>query len=233
MNTKMKCKIAVDVVMSILLLLLMAYQVVGEELHEIFGTVMVVLFIMHHILNIRWYMNLLKGRYTLQRVFMALVNFSLLVAMCSLTYSGIVLSRHVFKILPITKGMALARVMHLSASYWGFVLMSVHIGLHWGMVTNSFHKRYEKQKAKAFLWGMRLIAVMIAIYGFICFYQANVLSYMFLRTEFAFFDYEEAAAFVFGKLIAMMGFWIFISYYLSKGISKIKKIRQERRSDGL
>lgn len=64
----------------------------------------------------------------------SVLNFAVLAAILSLGYSGIVMSRHLFAFLPIRKGMALARVMHLSGSYWGFVLMSLHLGLHWGMV---------------------------------------------------------------------------------------------------
>ena len=58
----------IDILMSVMLLLLMAYQVVGDYLHEICGTAMLVLFLMHHILNVRWYMSLLKGKYMPQRV---------------------------------------------------------------------------------------------------------------------------------------------------------------------
>lgn len=48
-------------------------------------------------------------------------------------YSGIVLSRHVFAFLPLKGGMALARRMHILGSYWSFLLMSLHLGLHWSI----------------------------------------------------------------------------------------------------
>lgn len=31
--------------------------------------------------------------------------------------------------------MALAGTRHLSGSYWGFTLMSIYMGPHWGIVT--------------------------------------------------------------------------------------------------
>lgn len=52
---KPKFKIAADILMTLTLLLLMAYQIVGQELHEWFGSGMLVLFIIHNILNIKWY----------------------------------------------------------------------------------------------------------------------------------------------------------------------------------
>ena len=44
MKSKMKIKIGIDFLMTILLLLLMAYQIVGEMLHEWFGAGMLVPF---------------------------------------------------------------------------------------------------------------------------------------------------------------------------------------------
>ena len=69
----------VDVLMTVLLLCLMAYQVTGETLHEWCGIVMTVLLIVHHILNFRWYKSLFKGKYNVYRVVTVIVNTLLLV----------------------------------------------------------------------------------------------------------------------------------------------------------
>lgn len=58
----------VDACMTVLLLLLMAYPVTGETLHEWFGVGMTVLLIVHHILNRKWYGALFKGRYNPYRI---------------------------------------------------------------------------------------------------------------------------------------------------------------------
>ncbi len=53
----------VDAAMTVLLLLLMAYQVTGEMAHEWIGMGMTVLVIIHQILNRKWYGALFKGKY--------------------------------------------------------------------------------------------------------------------------------------------------------------------------
>ena len=68
MKLKMKVKLCIDLVMSVLMLFLVTYQLFGHELHEWFGTGMLVLFIAHTVLNIKWYGNLFKGKYSLYRV---------------------------------------------------------------------------------------------------------------------------------------------------------------------
>ena len=222
MKPKMKIKMGIDVSMTVLLLLLMAYQITGQELHEWFGAGMLVLFLLHNILNIRWYGNLFKGKYTLLRVTQVIINLSVLASMLCLGFSGIVMSRHVFAELPIHGPMATARTMHLAASYWGFVLMSIHLGFHWSMILGMFGRLWNGKKMPAvFIWLMRFIAVFIAGYGAYCFHKNNIASYMFLKQEFVFFDFEQSAVSVFAQYISMMGFWVFISFYAMKRIRKI------------
>ena len=162
MKAKMKIKMGIDFLMTVLLFLLMSYQITGQKLHEWFGTGMLVLFLLHNILNIRWYGSLFKGKYTLLRAMQTLINISVLISMLCLGFSGIVLSRHIFAGLPIQGPMATARTMHLAASYWGFVLMSIHLGFHWSMVLGLFRRLCNRKKTPAvFVWLMRFIAILL------------------------------------------------------------------------
>lgn len=231
MKSKMKIKIGVDFLMTILLLLLMAYQVVGETLHECFGAAMLVLFITHNILNIKWYKNLFKGKYKPVRILATILNFAVLATILSLGYSGIVMSRHLFAFLSIDRCMALARVMHLAESYWGFVLMSLHLGLHWGMIIGIFRKLTGGRKLSVLVWIMRLFALVIAAYGAYCFMNADIFSYMFLKTEFVFFDFEKNAVSVFSEYIAMMGLWIWIGYYAARILKKLSNKKTNRKEN--
>ncbi|MDE6851962.1 MAG: DUF4405 domain-containing protein [Lachnospiraceae bacterium] len=230
MNLKMKIKVIIDFVMTILLLLLMAFQVTGQEFHEWFGAGMFILFLVHNILNFKWYRNLLKGKHSLTRVLQIILNFAVLIAMLCLAYSGIIMSHYVFDFVSVSGQMALARQMHIAASYWGFVLMSVHLGFHWGMVVGMAGKIVRDKKiSKSISWISRIIAVAVAGYGAVCFYKADIVSYMFCKIQFAFFDFEQTAVSVFSEYIAMMGLWIFAGYYFMKGMNKLLSAKKERR----
>ena len=224
----MKIKLGIDFLMTVLLLLLMAYQITGQKLHEWFGTGMLVLFILHNILNIKWYGNLFKGKYTLLRIIQTVVNICVFWSMLCLGFSGIIMSRHVFAALPIKGPMATARTMHLAASYWGFVLISVHLGLHWGMIIGMCKKILNGKKfPEAAVWIIRAAALALAVYGLTCFVHADIFSYMFLKNQFVFFDFEQSAVSVFAEYTAMMSFWVFIGYYISKGIRKLINKKSE------
>ena len=219
----------IDLLMTALLLCLMAYQVTGQKLHEWFGAGMLILFIVHNILNIRWYGNLFKGKYKLLRIVQTIVNVSVLISMLCLGYSGIVMSRYVFAALPIHGPMATARSMHMAASYWGFVLMSIHLGMHRGMIVGMFRRLLKGRKLpNVSVWGLRLASIVIAGYGLVCFIQKDIASYMFLKNQFVFFDFEQSALSVFIEYIAMMGFWIFASFYMVRGIGKISALSKRK-----
>lgn len=225
MAKKRKIKMTIDFLMTVLLLILMAYQITGQKLHEWFGAGMLILFIVHNILNIRWYGVLFKGRYKTLRIVQTIVNFAVLASMLCLAFSGIVLSRYVFAPLDIHGPMATARSMHLSASYWGFVLMSTHLGMHWGQILGMFRGILKGKKVSTVMvWAFRFLAMAIAVYGLYCFVHKDIFSYMFLKNDFVFFDFEQGIFSVFVENAAMMGLWVCVGYYASKGIVKVTSL---------
>ena len=117
MPGKRTARVVVDLGMTVLLLLLMAYSLIGEEAHEWLGAAMLLLFVLHHIWNFTWCRNLAKGRYTPFRVVQTVVAGLLLVTMVGSMASGTVLSRYTFGFLPPHGGQALARAIHL-LGFW-------------------------------------------------------------------------------------------------------------------
>ena len=69
MQSKTIGKIIVDLGMTVLLMLLMAFELIGRTAHEWIGAGMFVLFILHHILNLKWSKNLFHGKYSAYRFF--------------------------------------------------------------------------------------------------------------------------------------------------------------------
>ena len=218
MNKTMRLKLAVDIGMTVLLFVLMAYQLTGDFAHEWAGAAMFLLFLIHHILNRRWAASLGNGRYTPLRILQTVINVLLLAAILGLMVSGIILSRHVFSFLPISGGAALARQIHLLASYWGFVLMSLHLGLHWGMVVGMVHKMLKWPASKgrtAVLWAAAVGIGLYGAYGFLFRYQLWL--YLFRQAEFVLFDaFSRPAILFFLDHLAMMGTFVLVSYGLTR-----------------
>lgn len=215
----MMLKISVDFVMTVFLLLQMAYMLVGNAVHEWIGTAMVALFMLHHVLNVGWYGNLFKGKYSGIRILQTVVNFSVLFCMFGLMISGIIMSRVVFSFLSINGSMGFARMLHMVTAYWGFLLMGIHLGLHWGMIMRMIRKiRRKKESSKLQTWTLRVLAVAISGFGVYTFLKHNLISYMLLKNQFVFFDVQQPLISFIAEYLAMMGLWVCLAYYISRGI---------------
>lgn len=68
----------------------------GNAVHEITGISMIVLFLLHQVLNWRWYPALSKGRYNARRTANTVVNGLLLAAFALLIGSSVMISRTLF-----------------------------------------------------------------------------------------------------------------------------------------
>ena len=134
MKPKQLIKISVDISMMIFLLLLMAYERIGQAAHEWLGIGLFILFLVHHLLNRGWHAALAKGRYSALRIWQTVLVSLALVTMLGAMVSGAVISRHALRFLSISGGQSFGRTMHLLSVYWGFVVMSLHLGFHWQML---------------------------------------------------------------------------------------------------
>ena len=217
MNFKMKVKIATDIAMTFLLILLMAYELVGQAAHGWLGVGMFFLFVLHHILNSKWSRAVRKGKYTPPRILQTVLVAAILLTMLGSMISGVILSRHVFSFLPIRGGRSFARTLHMLAAYWGFVFMSLHLGLHWSMLMGIVQK-YTGKPSEIRKWAFRGIAFLIAGYGIYAFVKRDIGSYMLLKSQFVFFDFEEPFILFVFDYMAAMGLFVFAGYYLSKGM---------------
>lgn len=214
MKGKMIVKIIVDIFMTVALLLLMAYSMIGEKAHEWIGAIMFLLFVVHHILNSFWSRNILKGKYNIRRIVQSLIVVLIFFCMAGSMISGIIISRYVFSFLNITSGASWARSVHMLCAYWGFVLMSIHLGFHWNMVIAMMGKITKGRKA----WKIaaRTMAFVVAIYGIIAFIKRDIGNYMTLNNQFVFFDFTEPVIYFILDYLAVMGLFVAIGHYLAK-----------------
>ena len=109
----------------------------------------------------------------------------------------------------------------MATAYWSYVLMALHLGLHWGVLVALVRKNMVfplRLKPRITL----LIAVVIALMGLGVFIQRDLLTYMLVQTEFVFLDFNESKIRFYLDYLALMGLFIFIAYYISKWLRSLK-----------
>ncbi len=209
-------KRVIDIALTVILLLLMAFQVTEQLAHEWLGISMFALTIVHQVLNRRFYAAIFKGKYSPLRIFQLIVNILLLLSFVCTALSGMMMSRFATPFMNGLLPSSVVRQGHLALSHWSFVLMGVHLGLHFGIVTAKLKKRVVKITMGAVMSG-------ISVYGFYLFFKSNFFDYMLLKTPFAFLDYDKAAWLVILENLAMLLAWAFAGFLLSlflRGIAK-------------
>lgn len=203
--------------MTALLPLLMAYSLVGEAAHEWLGMAMLALFIGHHVLNAGWLKNLPKGRYTAFRILQTALVLLIFLSMLGSMVSGIVMSRHVFGFLHLR--VRWAQSAHLFSAYWGFVLMSLHLGLHGAMLLGLFRRNRKTAPSPLRTAALRCLAGFISGVGLCAFVREHLTDYLLLRTHFVMLDLPFAQ--FLAEYLCIMGLFVCIGYYLGGAVRKL------------
>lgn len=220
MNKKLMLKIAVDIGMTACLLLLMPYSLVGETAHEWIGMAIFFLFVVHHILNRKWLAAVTRGTYPAFRTIQTILVAAMLILMSGSMISGIVLSNHIFRFVKPFEIYEMAQRVHMFCAYWGFVVLAVHLGVHWNIVTAVAGKIWRRPSVFR-RWIARAAALLAAGYGIYAFDKRQIGDYLFLRNHFLFLDGTESVWLFLLDYLAVMSLVICVSYYFSKVLKKI------------
>ncbi len=214
MTKTQRLRMTIDITMTILSIILMGgnYLFPADLVHEILGVGLFVLWVVHVILNRRWYGAIFRGNYNPYRVMQTIINCCILICTIFLMISGIILSNHIFTFLNIQGGLGFARIAHLLASHWYYLFMSLHIGLHVGRL-------FQNVTAKIL---PRILLALTCIYGLYAFIARGVWKYLILRQQFFFFDLERGYILFALDYISIIILFATISHLIA---SRLKKNR--------
>ena len=210
-------KICVDAVMYLLFLLLMGQYLLRDAPHEWLGLVAGVLFILHNILNYKWYKSLFKGKYKAMRIVQTAVNILLLLAVVGCMLSGIFASQYIFA---VGNGSTIefGRFLHLVTTAWAFILMSVHLGLHWAQFVGMAKKIHVNPKTQILLRRLfRLLVIALCMYGVCLFIERRFWEELFHRIDYQ-KEYDESKTFFvyLAESAVLSAMFTSVTYYAKK-----------------
>ena len=227
MTKTLRLRMTIDITMTILSIILMGgnYLFPADIVHEILGVGLFALWALHIILNRRWYGAIFRGKYNPYRVMQTVINCCILICTIFLMISGIILSNHIFTFLNIQGGLGFARIAHLLASHWYYLFMSLHIGLHVGMIfgnkgtsTSAGPSTGSGTTRTAII--PRIILALICAYGIYAFIARGVWKYLILQQQFFFFDLERGYILFALDYISIIILFATISHFIAKLLKK-------------
>ena len=203
-----KLRLPLDILMIILSVILMGGTMFfpDDRVHQIFGISLIVIWVVHVVLNRRWYGSLFKGNYQPYRIMQIIVNLGVLLCALFLMISGLLMAWFI----PsdwVGGALGFARITHLLASHWYYIFMAFHIGLHASMIANQLK-----------IHGIipHIICIIISLYGIYAFIIRGVWKYMFGLQQFFFFDFNRGYVLFALDYISIIVLFGTIAYYLGK-----------------
>jgi hypothetical protein len=224
MSLSLTLRLIIDLAMTILLLYALAYRISGDVAHERIGVAVITLFIVHNAVNWRWYRNIFRGKYDLRRILNTAVNLLLLATMATLVISGILLSRKVFAFMGFDGGMR-TRQAHTITAYWGLILISVHVGMHWDMIMAAMHRMMKiKEPNRLRTIMLRIVSALIFVYGVYASFDRGMGAKLFLGYSFDFWNSDRPAVLFFTSNLAIMGVYVCVTHYTLKLLTYRRKL---------
>ena len=142
-----------------------------------------------------------------------------LICMLGSTISGIKISRHIFTFLNI-KSAYVANRIHMLLAYWGFVFMSLHLGLHLNMICLMI--KNKKQISPIVKTAFKIVFALIFAYGIFAFFKRDIAGYLFLKNQFFLLGDNEHLPFYLLDYISIMFTFAILSHLISKQLRKRK-----------
>lgn len=217
-----KLKIIVDVLMTIIFIMLMCNQLTGVFAHEILGISVIVLFIIHQILNRNFYKSLFKGKYSKLRIAFLIIDILLLIMMIIMIFSSLMVSEHLFRGLHFGSNY-LGRVLHIISAYSIYMLIGLHLGLHYNTLI-----KLKKENKIILNVLLILLALVFGINGFI---KKEFIQKITLQSFFPLYS-EDNAIMIIIDYVGILIMFVVIGYGILNLLSlRKKKVVEDRKKD--
>lgn len=213
MQKKFAFKLVIDIIMTILLMCSFAYQLTGNLAHEIIGTITLLLFATHTLINQHWFKYLHKGTYKLHRILNIFVNCLILILIIFLAITSVTISHDLFS---FEKANSFTlRQLHTSTAFWLLIFIGVHIGLQWSKVLSVLQKIPAVFPLQTFTTSiLRICSLSIFFFGVYSFSELDISNKLFMQYTFSYWDFEKATAKFFLMYLSVLGLYAITTYYL-------------------
>ncbi len=159
-----------NIIMTLLIILLMKIAFSGIVWHEVLGLGLFILFLMHHIYNFRYTLQVLKKFFS-NKVKLIIKIGLVLDALLFLVISGLVftslnISNLLFQFRGLDAFWPELSSIHIGLANLALILIALHIGLHWSVAMYHIKRFLKISKSSLFKkWSLRLLVVVIALFG--------------------------------------------------------------------
>lgn len=216
-------RLAFDLAAAGLLLLGLSYWWLGNTVHELAGTAMFLLVIVHNVFNRRWYGTIARASRQPRGLVNVVATSALLSTMLVLLVTSVLISNTLSGFMSPYGGFT-ARQIHTLAGYWALVMVAIHLGLRWPIIMGVARNLFGISRASAARTiALRTLAVAIAIHGVWSSFELGLGTKLAMQMTLDWWNFEEGVAYFFLHCIAIAELYVFLTYYAVKLIQRGKR----------
>ena len=220
MSNLFRLRLLLDFLAVGLVIACLAYWWLDNLSHELFGTALFTLVMIHNVFNRRWYGTASKGKRDAARIFNILTVICLAIAMLIMLVTSLLISRDVFYFMSLNAAFAI-REIHMFAGYWLLLIIAAHLGTRWTTVMGVFRGMVgaqERNLVRALL--ARVIALAIAAWGVKSSFEMAFGSKLMLTYTLDMWDFSESTLGFFLNYGSIVGLYASITHYGLEGVRR-------------
>jgi hypothetical protein len=223
MNPSFLLRLLLDSLAASLLMFGLSYWWLGNSAHELAGTAMFLLIILHNVFNRRWWGRVPKARREARGLFNIGATLLLLVGMLALLVTSVLISNTLSGVMSSFGGFTV-RQIHTLAAYWVLVIVAIHLGLRWPMLMGVARGLFRISGASPTrAWVLRAIAAAIAVHGVWSSFALGMGTKLTMQVSLDWWNFEESVFGFFVHCVAIAGLYIALTHYGMKGLRSIPR----------
>lgn len=223
MNRGLLLRLVLDATAAAALLAALAYYWLDNTAHELIGTGMFLLLVVHNVFHRRWFGTAAKrsrdgaGRLNL------VLTLLLLIGMVVLLVSSVLISRTVFSAMALEDSVT-ARQVHKLAAHWVVLLVSIHIGLRWTIVMAALRRGFRLTSAsRARTAVLHVLALGLALHGVQASFEMLVGSKLLLLSVLDMWDFNESTPRFFFNYLSIAGLYAVLTHYAMQWMQRRRR----------
>lgn len=208
-----RARLLLDFLAVALIIACLAYWWLDNLSHELFGTALFVLVLVHNVFNRRWYGGVAKRRMDATRIVNLVTIICLAIGMLVMLVTSLLVSRDLFPFTALSGAFAV-REIHMFAGYWVLLIIAVHLGTRWEVVMNVFRATFRMQPPNAVrAWAARILTLIIVAWGVKSFSEMALGSKLMLTYSLDMWDFNDSTLGFFLNYGSLVGMFAAITYY--------------------
>lgn len=214
MSGVFRVRLVLDLVAVGLIIACLAYWWRDNLFHEVLGTILFLLVIIHNVFNRRWYGTVAKRKFDAVRVINLGTIFSLATAVLIMLVSSFLISRDLFPFMALDAALAV-REIHMFTAYWVLLIVAIHLGTRWTVIMNLVRGMLcIEGRNLARTIAARSGAAIIAIWGARSFSEMAFGSKLMLTYSLDMWNFSESTIGFFINYVSIVGLIVSLTHYL-------------------